>query len=204
MTKDDWYFAIALFFALIAFLGIDIKFFREKLKSEQRRAWFLRAVIAASVVCCAWGWYRIHELHQRIPFADYQTPRNKNGAILSWGLDGNETGFLVIDGTAVMDYADNYRLAAVIFHNPGYDELDISSLSVSTLHDIGSSSPIKITVQLSDRYKQEARTMVGTDFAALLVPKTVMPTQFSTLRQARAMGAIVIGEGSASSVTSPI
>lgn len=203
MTKEDWEFTIGLFFALLAFLGVDVKFVREKFKNEQRRTWFLRVVIALSMIFSAWGWYRIHELHQRVPFAEYQSPQNQQGAIVSYGMSGNLTGFVDIDGNAVMDHADNYRLAAVVFHNPGYDELDINSLSVSTLHDIVPST-IRITIELSDKYKQESQAMLGVNFIAVLVPKTVMPNQFSTLRQAQAMGAIIVGKGQASASASVI
>ncbi len=202
MSKDDWYFAVSTILALISILGIDWKLVRGNVAmSNKNRQRFLLAVIAASLVSNVIGWRAIHEIRERIPYADFQSSNLAMGAITLYGGGYFEAGqwhsHMHVDGNAILSYKDNYRVIGIAFHASGaVDMKDIDSLNKTGPHDIAAGD-IPMTIDFDSKFLDEMSHGVrGTNYTALLIPNTVEPSQFSTIRQAESMGAIIIGRAS--------
>jgi hypothetical protein len=204
MSKEDWYFIVGTILALISLLGMDWKLVRGKVAmSNQKRQVFLLIVVAASLVSNIAGWRAIHEIYKRIPYADFQSPRLALGAIITYGGGHIEVpehrgeAPITVDGDGVLSYKDDYKVMGVAFHDFGKTDMrDISDLSETGLYDIVAGD-IQMMVQFSGQFISEfGNGARGTNYVALMIPKTVSPSQFATIRQAESMGAIVIGRGS--------
>jgi hypothetical protein len=98
----------------------------------------------------------------------------------------------IVEGKCLFPYRDTHRVAVIAFHTPGDREwLDIRDLQKSALYDIRDGE-IPVVFNLTDNYVNElAHGWRGaTNYYPLLVPKGLGMDQFSTLRQALALGAI--------------
>ncbi len=86
----------------------------------------------------------------------------------------------------------NYRIAAVADHDIGDIDTDDAELLKSSARDIVD-GPISMLIPLTENFRNEYRQGDrGTNFYLLIVPKEVSPSQFDTLRQAKALGAKII------------
>lgn len=112
------------------------------------------------------------------------------GALIN---DPSLHGEIKTDGDYFGNYAEDYKLAGVIFlyHPNGVDPSDQPLLNKSGLYDIRPEHET-LSIPWSDEYRQElirnGPRGTGTDYALLLVPKGVEMTQFDTLHQAKALG----------------
>jgi hypothetical protein len=207
MTKDDWYFLITLAVGLIALLGMDWKLVAGRVSmSNQKRQIALLILVCLCVVSSATSWYRLHQIYDRIPYAEYQSPLNTMGAMQSWGGgqfnkigQPGQTGQSVIkvDGNAIVSYQSDFKVAGLVLHYSGKTDLkDVSELTKTGLYDIAPNEIIMI-VDLNQTFLDEmAHGISGTNYIAILVPNDVRLDQFATIRQAEAMGVKVIGRAS--------
>jgi hypothetical protein len=202
MDKDDFYFLIGTVLALLTFFGIDWKLIRGQVCMEPKRwkEFVLLGVILGSL-CFSWiGWFKLREIQNRNPYATFQSRHNAQGAMTVWGggtLNLRQRhGILAvqIDGEPLLPYKDDYKIIAIAWHNIGaLDDNDVSDLNKSDPHDILEGN-INISIIVSDKFLGDlVDGMHGTDYAGLLIPNKIRTDQFSTIRQAESVGAIVIG-----------
>jgi hypothetical protein len=95
-----------------------------------------------------------------------------------------------VNGKSLMVREDQYKIAIACFvYDGSVDILDAPKIQVSSLYDINNNIPVAI-VTWGEAYNQYRMKMSakGTNIALLNVPNGVLPTQFTTLRQARALG----------------
>jgi hypothetical protein len=200
MTKDDWYFVITLVVGIVALFGMDWKLVAGRVSiSNQKRQIVLLILVCICLVSSATSWYRLRQIYERIPYAEYQSPQNTMGAIKSWGGGEFKTpqeghSILLIDGNGILSYQNDFKIAGVAFHYSGATDVkDVSALNKTNLYDIGPND-ITMVVEWNQAFLDEmAHGVHGTSYMALLVPNTVRMDEFSTIRQAEAMGVKVIG-----------
>jgi hypothetical protein len=195
MTKEDWEFAVSTVIGLIALLGIDWKLVAGRVSvSNQKRQIFLLILVAASLVSGSVGWYSIHRIYERMPYAKFQSRHNRQGAMTSYGGIVYGQTRIHVDGDAIISYKDDYKLAAVGLHYFGTTDInDVSDLNKTDLYDI-TPGDLTLVIVWSSKFLEELnRVHGGTNYASMLVPNKVGMNQFSTIRQAESMGVIIIG-----------
>ena len=135
----------------------------------------------------------------------YQPLSNETADFMrSWGAFGsngepwpkpNAAPLLIViaDGRGLQPYTHSHRLGAVAFHAiPPQDYMDNHNLQKSELHDIANDDEIQILIPAGEKFVSEfSAGMRGTNYSVLLVPNGVNMSDFSTLRQAVAMGVIL-------------
>ncbi len=120
-------------------------------------------------------------------------------ALTSWGFyPQNSTTptecLLTVNPNKLGRYRLTYRVGAIVVrYNGSPDFKDATPLYKSTLYDIPESgSPFAVVIAIDSVF---LKSQGAPNFQLLLVPKNVHMEDFSTLRQAEAMGAKVIGMG---------
>ena len=116
---------------------------------------------------------------------------NPNSAIVKgWAQDSPNSCSMDVNGDALLSRQSGYKLAIACFIYDGkVDILDAPYLQVSNLYDIKSGDiGIRAGYQpYFDQYRNQMHA-IGIDIALLNVPNGIQSSQFTTLRQARAMG----------------
>jgi hypothetical protein len=109
-------------------------------------------------------------------------------------IGGLKTLLAVANGRTLTSYSANYKLAAIAFHYYGMSDVDdVSTLQKSNLYDIKDQEAINILIPVTDVFREEmAHAGWGTNYGLLLVPNGVSMDQFSTIRQAKALGVKVM------------
>jgi hypothetical protein len=196
MDKNDWYFVASVLLSLVGLLGLDwnLIFGRVSVRDPRKRELLVLLSVALALVLSAFGWFRYHSLFERIPYLEYQSTKNLQGAINSWGalqVGSDFRSSFIVDGDALYSFRDDYGVAAVAFHNPTeQDWKDITELVKSNIHDI-SHGEIAIGWVFPPEYVKAP--IKGTQFVAILVPNKVRMDQFTSLRQAESMGVKIVG-----------
>lgn len=110
-----------------------------------------------------------------------------------WARDA-ANAYVTIDGRLLSAYSSQFKLAAVFFKWSGNpDFIDVEGLQKSNVYEIRHEA-VRIVIALDQEF---LKTRPGANnFVALLIPNALRMDQFSTLRQAYALGAIEIGTGS--------
>lgn len=112
--------------------------------------------------------------------------------IVEYGLDPISC-FQEVRSTEYLSMEGKYKLATACFiYDGSVPILDAPSVQVSNLYDIINGN-VTMRILFGDafnRYRAEHHAS-GIDIALLLVPNGVSPSQFSTLRQARALGVLI-------------
>jgi hypothetical protein len=97
-----------------------------------------------------------------------------------------------IAGHLLFRYRSRYKLVGVCFHaNTIASDVRDRVLQKSVAYDIVD-EPEALRIDLDEGFQKEELSVRGTSYALLLVPKNVSPSQFSTIRQAEAMGAVMV------------
>ena len=114
--------------------------------------------------------------------------------LTSYGIAGVRRVVATVDGRCFGDFRDKYNVAVVAFHTNGVKDANDEVLTAKTgLHDI-QDVDLGFAFELDPKYIEEhdVTGINGTNFVLLLVRKTVRMDQFSTLRQAEAMGVLSV------------
>jgi hypothetical protein len=109
----------------------------------------------------------------------------------------SESSHLTANGDRFMYYAGEYKIASACYVYDGVgDLLYAPQLQVSKAYDIRN-SPIRMLAQWGPTFRGYLQTkkFVGMAHVVLLVPMGVDPGQFTTLRQAQAMGVKIVNGG---------
>jgi hypothetical protein len=120
--------------------------------------------------------------------------------VLTWGGGGADAGFtkITVKPSLLVNYQEGFRLAGICFLYSGLgDALDETGLQKSALRDIENGDQLEITIPLDVDFRSKLRQASTATYAVLIVPKHVRMDQFSTLRQAQALGGKVIWHGTA-------
>jgi len=106
---------------------------------------------------------------------------------------GSPASEVVVDGTALLNYADRYHLIAVAFHWSGAeDKYDTGHILKSNVFDIRKGS-VQLLIPWNTQFIAEVeKGEKPTFYAALLVPKSMIPNSFDTVREAQGLGARVL------------
>lgn len=145
----------------------------------------------------------IHNLAQD-PIQEFDEPQNR--IVTSWGRNGQGCT-MDVDQRVLQRFRLEYKLAtACLIYDGTQDLLDDPYMQVGGLYDIDEHLFVKkLMAGFSQNFKEEytQKRSHSVYVALLLVPKGIEPSQFATLRQARALGVRIpyIGIASAIGVT---
>ena len=149
--------------------------------------WRSYGLVGLTVLLAATSW---------IPFfldVNFIEPIILQNSVVGWGMplgvNSNTTG-MVVDGLKLTRYSSQYRIAGVAFHASGLkDGFDVNSLQKSSLYDI-IEGQTRVIIQLDKQFLDELHSGVsGTNYVLVLLPKSINMNQFSTLHEAKALGA---------------
>jgi hypothetical protein len=160
---------------------------RIRMLKTTRREKFMLILGVGCLFCAALGLYRTMSFS--IPAGIHYLD--------SWGLNfpfPNATANkMELSGSVLMPYRINYRVAGACFRYHGTaDILDATGLQKSGLYDIKDEA-LKIEMPWDSSFIDTIkRGEVETSCSLLLVPNGVTMDQFSTLRQAEAIGVKVL------------
>ena len=131
--------------------------------------------------------YYLYVLHdQLIPEFDAPITQMLQG----YGTDGPNSCAMVVSGKVLLSLSKGYKLAVGCFiYDGSVYVLDAPGLQVGNLYDI-TADQTRLMAKWGDsfnRYRVE-KGATGLNIALLIVPNGVQPSQFTTLRQARALG----------------
>jgi hypothetical protein len=107
-----------------------------------------------------------------------------------------QTSHIKLDGGRLMYLSPKkYRLMGVLYHlPPNVDRGDVSGISKSNEYDIRDEQ-VYIAIPWNKNFIDEfAKGEVRSSYALLAVPSSVTKEQFDTLRQAEALGALILEE----------
>jgi hypothetical protein len=200
-----WWLRIALF-ALLDAMCADVCW-----RSPVSHGWPKKAKGLAVIVFCGWiswvgyGNIRNSYIQQKFPqnqdymtrwgsiqggstVIQYPNPDGSGGSI-----HGEAASEVIVDGSKVMRYANEYRLWAVCFHNTGYSSFNTQAVSGSNLFDINDGQ-IAIKILWNAQYQYEIiHRMTTTTYGLLLIPKSIKSaTGFSTIQDALDKGGVVL------------
>lgn len=120
--------------------------------------------------------------------------------ITRWGMVDHKEGHpyqfvIVVSGKYLQSYREEYQLDALCLHYDGtQDYVDAPGLQKSALYEIRDVE-VEMIITADEAFVKDFKSgMKGTNYIAILVPKGVSMDQFSTLRQAFALG--ITGRGS--------
>ncbi len=96
---------------------------------------------------------------------------------------------VAVDGRRLISSSPRYKVAAVCYLYTGLvDVLDLDELQKSVTYDIRNER-MNIGIPLNDKFTKKIKEgMTGTIYVILLVPAQIRTDQFTTLRQAYALG----------------
>jgi hypothetical protein len=123
---------------------------------------------------------------------EFDTPDGE-AVVMSYGLDGPSSCFMTVHGKALALRRSGYKLAIACFIYDGHqDILDVPYLQVSKLYDIKDvDTYIGATFAAYFNIYRSQMHANGINVALLNVPYGVQTSQFTTLRQARALGVLI-------------
>lgn len=160
-----------------------------------RRYWPMLTMVL--LVVLVWVPYVYTHYHpakgpQQIDIPEFDGPTAE--LIGGWGQDTSASCYMSVNGKLLLSRQSEYKLAIACFAYDGKEDiLDAPYLQVSNLYDIkdgtvvirGSYQPYFID------YSKQIHS-VGIEVALLNVPNGIQPSQFTTLRQARALGVKIL------------
>ncbi len=130
---------------------------------------------------------------QHQPFPEFDAPQEI--VYSSYGSDGPNSCYYDVYGKTFLSRYKGYKLAVGCFvWDSSVDVLDAPSLQVGNLYDI-STNKIRLRATWGDSFNEYRikKNLGGVmNLAILLVPNGVQPSQFTTLRQARAFGVHIL------------
>jgi hypothetical protein len=117
-----------------------------------------------------------------------ETVDNATGKLIS------ATAIISIDGSEIYRYNPMRVMGAVFHWTPDRDADDISDLQKSPAYDIRKDR-LEFFINTDQKFINEYLFGAPTNYAVILLPQNQMPQNFSTLRQAKILGAKVIQLG---------
>lgn len=170
--------------------------------------WRSNGQLVVMFVCAAIAWvpYVISRDQPQPTTLQYML---KWGPVAPPGVDENANSIpvgllkyvkVVARGHELLPYKDKYRVGAVSFHYLGTTDVDdVDNLQKSNLYDIRDDA-IELYIPVNEAFRQEiAHGGSGhTNYHLLVVPKERSMGDFTTMRQAKALGAKVVSIGSGS------
>jgi hypothetical protein len=129
--------------------------------------------------------------------------------VISYGQDSPNSCFMVANGIALLSRQSGYKAALACFVSDGTrPNLDVPYIQVSNTYDIAQGEILMRAIYKPyfDEYRKQLGSQGGIAVALLNIPNSVDPSQFTTLRQARALGVKILKIGVASggvTVTQP-
>src|SRR5205807_7570806 len=111
------------------------------------------------------------------------------GIINGYGLDMASSCFMSVNGSALLSRQWGYKAAIACFVYDGREDiLDAPYLQLSNLYDVRSGEVVmRATFQEYFNKYRSAMGAIGINIALLNVPTGIQTSQFTTLRQARAV-----------------
>jgi hypothetical protein len=107
-------------------------------------------------------------------------------------LTGPKQGHIKLDGERLIKFANKYLLVGVCFHLFGGEPTEATHISKSGLYDI-KKGEITIAIPWTNKYINELVSgKSGTNYALMLVPKSITTDQFDSVKQAMTLGAILV------------
>jgi hypothetical protein len=181
--------------ALIGIIGIYYTRKQVQLQKpdNQSGAWSKFWPIILMIVLAASSWipYIIHP--DDLP--DFPDP---HAPVYDYGVTPSEC-YVSVNGQRFSRYAGHYKLASGCYLYDGNgDILDAPQLQVSRTYDINNSQ-FRMRIPWGPGFKQYVLTKLPShlNLVVFLMPVGIDPGQFSTLRQAKALGVRLITAGAA-------
>jgi len=164
-----------------------------------KRYWPMFAMMILAAVNLGGIGYREYQKHRSFP-PEFDDPNNLP-LMTGYGLDTPSSCFANLQSKILLAHRSDYKVAIGCFLWDGtVDRLDAPNVQVSNLYDIvDGETALRVTWgEVFNKYRQEQHA-VGIIVAVFIVPNGVSITQFTTLRQARALGVRIPSAGIAKS-----
>src|ERR1022692_1700055 len=148
--------------------------------------------------------YDIYDRHQPndLTLMEFDVPSDDRVS-MGYGQDSGQSCFMDVNGSLLRSRRSGYKLAIACFVYTGQqDILDTPYVQIGNLFDIRD-GPIHVTAGFADYFKTYLAqlsaqvNMHKIDIVLLNVPNGVQTSQFTTLRQARALGVLMPAMGTA-------
>lgn len=113
---------------------------------------------------------------------------------------------VLINGDRFLKFAGHYRVAGACYAYDGVgDVLDVPKLQVGKTHDI-INGQIEMVTRFGPGFMEylQENGAIGLSHVVLLIPNGVDPGDFSTLRQAKAMGVKIVNGGTSTTQNFPM
>jgi hypothetical protein len=114
------------------------------------------------------------------------------------GTYAGMTLFMAFNSYGIRSYKNSGKIIGIAFHNYGYKDIDdISELQKSAPYDIKSEQQLLLINTNSAFVDEVNRGSKETFYGIVIIPNSAAADSFTTMRQAKAMGAIIeqIGVG---------
>ncbi len=118
--------------------------------------------------------------------------------VVQYGVGQNDC-LVVVNGDRFLKYRAHYRLASACYIYDGIgDLLDVPQLQTSKAYDIrvGAMALRAVWGASFPKYLSEKGPILSMNHVVLMLPIGVVPGEFSTLREAKAMGVKIVNGGS--------
>ena len=189
-TSTLGYITVALAAIIAVYLGtITILKFSEGIRYVQNEGphHYSRSEVGIRFFLVA-NFYLVLLSFAAILFLFNREPKPLAKYLLAWGVS-HSSGHVVVDAEVLSPYSPRYKLAVLANRRTGLvDERDDMFIQKSKLFDIRGKH-LKIVVPFDDQFTKSPGIV---EFTILLVPHGVEMSQFSTLRQILALGAVDI------------
>jgi hypothetical protein len=185
--------------SLALFFGLDARVLSKIFRGYQGstgpltgRQIIILCLCLGSLAMSSYSLYR--DKHQPLHFAEecfkYYGMGPPGSGPMPWN---RQTIYEQVDGRCFTEQESKYNLLGAAFHSFGVvDRVDETLTGLGRPHEI-SSSDIVLTIVLSESFLDVVtKGGRGTNYVILLLPKNLSTDQFSTIRQAKSLGAIVV------------
>jgi hypothetical protein len=188
VSTEQWFFifaAIGAVIGILEFFGIG-HWVRSKFRMENifaigwtRREKVMAFFLLLSLIFAIFGYFK-------------STNKELSYFGTYGGLNPHERGFIgaEVRGDLLFDYRNKFKVAVVAYKWDGLIDInDAPNLQKSNLFDITNNREIRIKIKMNEEFVDELRKgHLMTNYSILLVPNGVTMDQFTTLRQAKALG----------------
>jgi hypothetical protein len=115
--------------------------------------------------------------------------------MMQWGYQPPNENEITFDGSKLLSLQNDYKIVGVALHYDGKEDvLDENNLLVSSEYSI-TPFPMTMVIPWSSQYTSEVEAgEKNTTYYLLALPNGMTTGQFSTLRQAKALGAIILAD----------
>lgn len=188
---EQWATLASFVLSILAFFRVDHLVFRRGVgrvnfwdPRPSAREWTLLAFTVVGFVLLGLSFYTQSQ-QPKPQFQQYMT---------NWGIQADAHGVplratIVANGATLQDRASNYKVAAAVVRYDGtHDLLDTPNLRKSAVYDIPN-EPIGLYIPLPADFLKGPGAVA---FVLLAVPNGTSMDQFSTLREAKVHGVVIL------------